>query len=122
METFRGSTKKVVFLAPPPSDVDIKKCYTRLSEPADCVSRVTRHWSSMADVESSLATTMGGVFVDSRPWFCNAQGLCPTSIGNTPTKMDLVHMTPEYARKLVPALDEELVRLKLLPRPRITAR
>ncbi|KIA71911.1 hypothetical protein ANMWB30_34290 [Arthrobacter sp. MWB30] len=115
VEKFKGSAKKIVFLSPPPSDVDIKSCYTRASRPSDCVSTVTSQWASMADVERSLAQSVGGSFVDSRPLSCSLDtAVCPAFVGSTPSKMDKVHMTPEYAVKIGPALAEELSRQQLL--------
>jgi len=115
VQQFKASAKKIVFLSPPPSDVDIKSCYTRASGPSDCVSTVTSQWASMADVERSLAQSVGGSFVDSRPLFCSLDtAVCPAFVGSTPSKMDKVHMTPEYAVKIGPALAEELARQQLL--------
>jgi len=115
VQKFSGSAKKVVFLSPPPSDVDIKSCYTRVSRPGDCASSVTGQWVDVANVEGELAKSFGGAFVDSREWFCSGQSaMCPAYVGKTPTKVDKVHMAPDYAIKIGPALAEELVRLQLL--------
>jgi hypothetical protein len=115
VDQFKDSAKKIVFLSPPPSDTDIKACYTKVSKPVDCVSKVTDQWASVADVEKALAASEGGVFIDSRPWFCSLDtATCPAFVGTTPSKMDKVHMTPEYAVKIGAAVAEELVRLKLI--------
>ena len=108
VEKFRDSTKKIVFLAPPPADKDVYGCYgKRSSTPADCISRVTSEWHDMAKAEQDLAESIGGTWVDSRPWFCNA-GLCPSFVGSTPTKHDYTHMTPEYGQKVYPVIEESL--------------
>ena len=109
VEKFRDSTKKIVFLAPPPADKNISDCYgTRSSTPADCISRVTSQWLSMAKAEQDLAESIGATWVDSRPWFCNERGLCPSFVGSTPTKHDEVHMTPAYGEKIYPVMEESL--------------
>lgn len=109
VDKFRDSTPKVVWLAAPPSDKEIKECYSkRSSVPADCISRVTSQWLSMADTEQRLAESVGGIWIDSRPWFCNADGLCPSFVGSTPTKHDSVHMTLAYEMKIHPVIGESL--------------
>jgi len=97
---------KILFLSPPPADVNIGDCYgTRGRTPADCVSYVDNQWLGMARAERDLATKVNGVWVDSRPWFCS-QGACPPFAGSTPTKHDDVHMSPEYGVKIAPAMVE----------------
>jgi len=103
----RGSTDKIVWLSAPPMDKNIKDCYgTRSSSPADCISRVTNRWASMAETEQRLAESFGGVWVDSRPWFCSADGLCPSFVGSTPTKHDTVHSTRAYEELIYPVMNE----------------
>ena len=106
-DEIRGSTKKLVFLAAPPADKRISVCFgTRSSTPADCISRVTDQWVAQAQVEQDLARSVGGTWIDSRPWFCSGEGLCPSFVGSTPTKVDATHMTTAYAIKITPAIGE----------------
>jgi peptidoglycan/LPS O-acetylase OafA/YrhL len=70
-------------VAPPPADKDVNECYTRVSEPADCVGVVTEQWETRADTERAMARALGGVWLDSSPWFC-ADGRCPPFVGSTP--------------------------------------
>jgi hypothetical protein len=109
VDTFPGI--KVALLAPPPANVTIADCYgNRSHTPADCISKVTDQWKAMADAEEKAATAMGGVWVDSRPWFCS-QGqkpLCPSFVGTTATKHDAVHMAPAYGLKISPVIEESL--------------
>jgi peptidoglycan/LPS O-acetylase OafA/YrhL len=108
IETFRGSVKKIVFLSPPPSDVSISDCYGNGShKPANCISRVTEDWMAMTRAERDLAKSVGGIWVDSRPWFCH-NGLCPSFVGNILVKKDAVHMTPAYGHKVYPVIAESL--------------
>jgi peptidoglycan/LPS O-acetylase OafA/YrhL len=110
IDKFRTSTKKIVFLAPPPSDVTIGECYSnRSSTPPDCVSRVTDLWHSLAAAEKGLAMSIEGIWVDSRLWFCNVNAsVCPSFVGSTPTKHDKVHMSPAYGLKIWPVIEESL--------------
>jgi peptidoglycan/LPS O-acetylase OafA/YrhL len=107
LKRFSADVGKVVLLAPPPADKDVNECYSRVSEPADCVSRVTQEWSDRAATERGIAQELGGTWVDSSPLFC-AGGACPPFVGNTPVKVDVNHMTASYAKKIAPALRAEL--------------
>ncbi|QNK80974.1 acyltransferase family protein [Nakamurella sp. PAMC28650] len=102
------SAKKVMLLAPPPSDVNIATCYTKASSPKDCVSTLTDQWSRLAAVEKDVAANINGVFVDSSSWFCSRQGQCPSFVGGIPVKRDLVHMTSAYADKIAPVMLADL--------------
>jgi hypothetical protein len=107
VDTFRGSTKKIVLLAPPPGDGQISDCYgKRSTPPADCIRLVGSYWLSMAEVEQDLAESFGGTWIDSRPWFCSNGRRCPSFVGSTPTKFDAAHMVPAYGEKIYPAMGE----------------
>lgn len=111
---FQGAAKKVVFLAPPPSEIDIKKCYNRVTAPNSCITRVTNQWFSTAKAETDMAKQVKGEWVDSKPWFCAPSGDCPSFVGSTATKLDLVHMTPEYGQMIAPSVGEQLKSQKIL--------
>lgn len=107
VDKFHPSTKKLVFLAPPPGVVLISECYgKRGSTPADCIGRVTGRWLETAQAEQDLAESIGGTWVDSRPWFCSSGGMCPSFAGSTPTKLDKTHMVPAYGLKIHPIIEE----------------
>jgi peptidoglycan/LPS O-acetylase OafA/YrhL len=107
VDKFRRSTKKVVWLSAPPADKNISECYgNRSSVPADCISRVTSQWLSIADADQGVAKTLGGVWIDSRPWFCSQDGACPAFVGSTPTKHDVGHMSTAYGEKIYPVIGE----------------
>lgn len=117
IERFRSSVGKVAFLAPAPGDEWIAHCFgTRAGRPtpAECVSKPNNIWSNMADSEKTLANSLGGVWVDSMPWFCNGDGQCPAFVETTPVKVDAAHMTDAYALKVVPAMREGLAKAGLL--------
>ena len=107
VDKIRNSATKIVWLAAPPADKNIVECYgNRSSVPADCISRVTSQWRSMSATEQRLAESVGGVWVDSRPWFCSQDGLCPSFVGSTPAKHDLVHLTRAYEELIYPIIGE----------------
>ncbi|MFC9553282.1 acyltransferase family protein [Rhodococcus sp. NPDC056960] len=105
---FSNNVGMVSFLSPPPADVTIGSCFSKISTPADCISRVKDLWYSRADIEKSLAKELRGSFIDSRSWFCTADDYCPSFVGVIPVKMDSVHMTPQYAEKIAGAVAESL--------------
>ncbi|KAF0963794.1 acyltransferase family protein [Rhodococcus sp. T7] len=110
---FAANVGKVAFLAPPPSDVNVRDCYNKLSVPAECVSGLTGDWTTMSKVEEDLAHGSGFAYVNSRDWFC-VGGYCPAFVGTTPVKLDKVHMTSQYADRISPALRESLTAQGLL--------
>ncbi len=82
VDKVRDSTTKIVWLAAPPEDKNIKACYgKRSSVPADCISRITNQWLSMAATERRLAEAVGGSWVDSRPLFCSNERAVPQLCG-----------------------------------------
>ena len=105
----RDNAAKIVFLSAPPADKNIEDCYgDGSSVPSNCVSRVADQWLATAAAEKHLAGSVGGAWVDSRPWFCSEDGRCPSFVGYTPTKRDAVHTTRAYGELIVPAIDETL--------------
>jgi hypothetical protein len=107
MDRFRGSTKRVVLLSPPPSNAPIRDCTSkRNSKPADCVGSIPDPWKVKAETERRLAGGTGAVWIDSRPWFCNSKGRCPSFVGTTPARFDRAHMTSAYASKILPVVAE----------------
>lgn len=74
--------------------------------PADCISKVTDQWTEIAKADQGIAAAAEGIWVDSRPWFCNARSLCPAFVDGTPTKYDASHMSPAYGVKITPEIAE----------------
>jgi len=105
VDQFRDNVGTVALLSPPPSGAQIGECYTPISSPSDCVTKIEQRWNDMAATERLTAANFDGVFIDSRKLFC-AAGSCPAFVGETPMKLDLVHITGDYARKMAPALRE----------------
>lgn len=112
-----GSVDKVAFLAAPPGEKSPSECYTRASTPTDCASKVSSAWTARAATEQQLAEQVGGVWVDSRGWFC-FQEICPAFVDTTPVKIDAVHMTQAYGTKIAPAAAEALGELMAAPAAR----
>ncbi|MCC9144283.1 MULTISPECIES: acyltransferase family protein [unclassified Arthrobacter] len=108
LQRFGGSVDRVVFLAPPPLYTDITDCYSKMAQPSYCAGTIDPQWRTFATAEMELADTVGASFVNPELWFC-AEDWCPSFVGTTPTKRDLVHMTPAYQVKVAPALRAELL-------------
>ncbi|MUL63470.1 hypothetical protein BOO86_03250 [Mycobacterium sp. CBMA 234] len=109
IDKFKSNTKKIVFIAPPPGGISISECYGKHSStPEGCISGVGEGWRVVANAERQLAETIGGVWVDSLPWFCGSGRLCPSFVGTTLTKRDNVHMTIAYGEKIRPVILEAL--------------
>jgi peptidoglycan/LPS O-acetylase OafA/YrhL len=112
---FVNSTRKLVWLAPPPDDKIIADCYgVAGSVPADCISRVTDLWLSVARTEQAVAASFGGMWFDTRPWFCTDEGLCPAFVGSTLMKFDLRHITRAYGDKITPVIRDSLTAAGIL--------
>ncbi|WP_434317624.1 acyltransferase family protein [Leifsonia sp. P73] len=92
---------KVVLLAPPPADKDVRECYSRRTGPDACVSTVNSRWKAIAAAESSVASAFGGAWIDTLPLFC-ASSKCPAFAAGIPMKFDDLHLTEEYSRHIAP--------------------
>ncbi|PTR23487.1 peptidoglycan/LPS O-acetylase OafA/YrhL [Rhodococcus sp. OK519] len=103
---FAANTKRIIYVAAPPNDINIADCYTRVSRPSNCVGGVTDTWQARSDAESSLVASSKDKFIDSRNWFCTPDGRCPSFVGTTPVKRDGSHMTPAYGDLMAPAIAE----------------
>ncbi|MFS0900889.1 SGNH hydrolase domain-containing protein [Mycolicibacterium litorale] len=111
--TSKINSDRVVLLAAPPAEKNIRECFIeRGSTPQECASLVNRRWHAIATTERNLAHSANWTWLDSRPWFCKAT--CPAFVGSTPTKSDLVHITPAYATKIAPVIAESLQRAGVL--------
>jgi len=107
VDRFKVSTKKIILLAPPAGHMAIKDCFSKVSsKPSSCVGRISQLWYSRAEAEQKLAASLGGVWIDSRPWFCGLSQRCPSFVGTTPARVDEIHMAPPYASKIAPAVAE----------------
>lgn len=104
---FSDSVGSVIFLSPPPLTTDIQTCYSKIADPSFCAGQIDAQWHTFATAEQELAAELGALYVSPELWFCT-ENWCPSFIGNTPVMRDLVHMTPQFQTKLVPALRHEL--------------
>ena len=116
IERFRGSAGKVVLLASPPGDANVKECYPqRGSRPVDCIGHIGQEWADIARAEERSAEASGATWIDSRPWFCSTGKLCPAFVATTPTKYDSAHMAPPYGAKVYSVIEESLRDAGVLP-------
>lgn len=113
LDNAKPSVGKIVFLAPPPQDVKIEECYSKLSKPSDCVGAVIPQFENVRNLERQLAARIGASFSDSAALFCSARS-CPSFVGTTSSKHDRMHMSIPYQTKIAPALREQLIALGVL--------
>ena len=110
-----GVPGRVVYLAPPPLGANLGACYSPVTSPQNCNAGIDPAWNEFeAAFESAVAASGTGDHVVSSLGFSCAQGFCPAFAGTTPTKYDQVHMTPEYAKRVAPAIRWELAAQGLL--------
>lgn len=76
---------------------------------------MTEQWRDMATAERQIADTIDGTWIDSRPWFCSDQQLCPSFVGTTATKCDEFHFAPVYGKKIYQVIAESLRAAAVLP-------
>ncbi|QHF23899.1 acyltransferase family protein [Rathayibacter sp. VKM Ac-2804] len=107
VERFSPAAGQVVFLSPPPSDVNVGECFTAVSTPTDCVGAITASHEKYLAADGTVAGAVGGVVVSSVPWFC-AEDLCPAYVEGTPTKGDRLHAAPRYLDLIESSIAESL--------------
>ena len=95
---------KFVFMPGPPAEADIGLCYSKVSEPADCVTHVDERWGNP---ERNMAASVSrpGTFIDTLAWFC-FNDECPAFVGTSPMKVDKTHISPTFAAKIAPVMLE----------------
>lgn len=102
LERITPDVGKVVLLAPPPAQKDVRECYSPRTSPAECVTSVQASWKKYTmSAEQTLKET-GGQFVDTKELFC-VSNKCPAFVDGIPVKFDMTHITEEYARHIAPA-------------------
>ncbi|TQJ30867.1 acyltransferase family protein [Microbacterium sp. SLBN-146] len=115
LDQIKGSAKALLALPPPVPDKVITDCMTSVSTPADCISSMnSTDWAEMANLQKSAIEDVGGVFIDNRAWFCNADGLCPPIVGSILVKKDQAHITADYARFITPVIRDDITATGLL--------
>ena len=107
-----GATTVVIGL--PPEGQSIAACATKISQPSDCMRTVEPYWTQMnaATQQAVAATSASGgkiSYVNPRAWFCTADGKCPAFVGTTPVRVDTLHLTQTYSKKLAPILKEAIL-------------
>lgn len=116
IDKFKANTKKIMIISAPPTGINISECYGRESHgPTDCMSTVSASWRETAAAEQQLADAVGGVRIDSLPWFCVDARYCPSFVGTTLTKRDVIHMTVPYGEKIWTVMQESLLASGAIP-------
>ncbi|MFE4952308.1 acyltransferase family protein [Leifsonia sp. NPDC056665] len=99
LERITPNTGKVLLLAPPPAEKDVRECYSPRTGPDACITTVPSRWKAMGKAESALAAEFGGAWIDSRHLFC-VKSKCPAFASGMPIKFDHIHHTEEYSRHI----------------------
>jgi len=94
---------KPVFLAAPPTEKDVRECYSPRTSPSECVTTVQEPWKRFGRADAKAAAAFGGVRIDTRPLFCLSDK-CPAFADGIPVKFDNTHITDEYGRHIAPAV------------------
>ncbi|MDE8585914.1 acyltransferase family protein [Arthrobacter sp. NQ4] len=101
-----SSGPKMVALAPPPHNTDMRKCYRPGSSPLDCSTTLGSWYGQLTVAERQQVESAGGVYVDTLPLFCVDGKTCPAFAGSTVMKIDDTHPSAYYVEKVTPALRE----------------
>lgn len=112
LDRVKGKVGAVVHITPPPVGGDLATCYQPDESPADCATRAKGQWKTRLAALERIADERAQRVVDTRDLFC-VDDLCPSFVASTLVKIDAVHMTGAYAKKIGPALDEILVSAKV---------
>jgi peptidoglycan/LPS O-acetylase OafA/YrhL len=104
LDRVKGYSGRTVLLGPPPHGANLQTCATPGATPTDCVQPPGEPWTSFNRSQSEAATISAVEFVDTQAWFCDR--LCPSFAGNTPIRVDSLHMTREFSALLGPVLSE----------------
>ena len=100
-------TGRTVFLSPPPHGADLDRCYSPVTGPSSCLTAVDDVWTQMETATEAQAAATGNTAISALPFTC-VQNVCPAFAGDTPVRYDETHLTPAFAERLAPILQQEL--------------
>jgi hypothetical protein len=103
LERVAPDVGKLVFLAAPPVEKDVRQCYSPRTSPSECLTTVQEPWKRFGGADAKAAAAFGGVRIDTRPLFC-VSDRCPAFAEGIPVKFDNTHITDEYGRHIAPAV------------------
>lgn len=98
---------RTVFLSPPPHGADLDRCYSPVTGPSACLAAVDDVWTQMESATEAEAAATGNAAISALPFTC-WQNVCPAFAGETPVRYDQTHLTPAFAERLAPILQQEL--------------
>ncbi|WP_424711130.1 acyltransferase family protein [Microbacterium sp. SLBN-111] len=98
---------RTVFLSPPPHGADLDRCYSPVTGPSACLAAVDDVWTQMETATEAEAAATGNNAISALPFTC-WQNVCPAFAGDTPVRYDDTHLTPAFAERLTPILQQEL--------------
>jgi peptidoglycan/LPS O-acetylase OafA/YrhL len=108
IRSIEASGAAVVIVGSPPLGEPLAECGTNFSSPDDCEASISTQYSFVSEAHRAAAAATGATYIDTRRWFCDEDGRCPSFVDGTPVKRDAVHTTRQYAGKIAPLLHERL--------------
>ncbi len=75
--------------------------------PSACLAAVDDVWTKMESATEAEAAATGNAAISALPFTC-WQNVCPAFAGETPVRYDQTHLTPAFAERLAPILQQEL--------------
>lgn len=108
-----ASGSRVAVLTSPPESTPASACAVRPLGPSSCLASPSSDWerkagADLAGVAATGLPSTAAVAIDTRRWFCTADGACPAYVGDTLVKADAGHLTTRYSRSLAPVLGAAL--------------
>lgn len=103
LDDLAGRADRVAFLSPPPTGANLTECATVPTGLAECGGETgertaVRVAAEEAAVEASADPTVA--VVDTREWFCRADGSCPPVIDGTAVLSDGKHLSHEMGQRV----------------------
>lgn len=98
-ERFERGGARVVVLGAPPETAAPASCANTIAGPVSCERLASDHTAVLADLADDALDGVG-LAVDTRRWFCDADGRCPAFVDGTVVTTDGGHLTAEFAARL----------------------
>ncbi|MDE0776837.1 MAG: acyltransferase family protein [Nocardioides sp.] len=100
IERIQDYAESVIVIPGAPGSVPLQECVTNVGDAQDCTRSPGDLYTRTIIGEQRAAQSTGATFVDSYPWFCTADGLCPGWAGVTPIRVDNAHLSIPFSERL----------------------
>ena len=92
-------SKRLIFLGSLPTAIPLVDCVSGQTQLSPSCFANQDNFNFITAMESQLAKSVGGIYVNNSNWFCS-NSVCPPIIGTTPVMIDKQHMTDAMSQKL----------------------